>query len=76
MWQKITNPDILVYLHVSYPLTKKRRNLNWTRTEYTKQVDRLHHAYSNADIYIDTDIKKPEEILDEVNGILVTIPDK
>jgi hypothetical protein len=72
MWQKITNPDVLVYLHVSYPLTKQRRNLNWTLNEYTRQVDRLKHAYANADIYINTDSKQPEEILEEVCVFLVT----
>lgn len=75
MWQKITNPDILVYLHVSYPLTLQRRNLNWTKFEYNKQLDRLYHAAENADIFINTDSLNPVEVLDEVSGYLVTLID-
>ncbi len=55
MWQRLTNPDILVYLHVSYPLTIVRRKMDWTESEYNEQVFRLRHARQFADIYVETD---------------------
>ncbi len=32
MWQRLTNPDILVFLDASYPTTCQRRKLDWTRS--------------------------------------------
>jgi deoxyadenosine/deoxycytidine kinase len=63
MWKRLTNPDILIYLDVSYPLTIKRRHMNWTRGEYQEQVRRLDHARNHADLYIDTDELNTEEVL-------------
>ena len=65
MWKQLTNPDILVYLQVSYPETIKRRNLNWTRAEYDEQLNRISNAMENADIIIETDSLTSEEVLHE-----------
>lgn len=62
MWQAITNPDILIYLHVSYPETLKRKKFRLTEEEYQEQLDRLHHARANANIEIDTDPLTPDEV--------------
>jgi deoxyadenosine/deoxycytidine kinase len=66
MWQKLTNPDILVYLDVSYPLTLQRRKLDWTNNEYAEEIYRLRHARQHAHLYIDTDLLSPEEVLARV----------
>jgi deoxyadenosine/deoxycytidine kinase len=66
MWQRLTNPDILIYLDVSYPATLERRKLNWTEAEYQVQIQRLAHAYQHADLIIDTDPLPPEQVADEV----------
>jgi deoxyadenosine/deoxycytidine kinase len=55
MWERITHPDILIYLQVSYPLTLSRRNMDWTEAEYNEQLLRLRHAREHADLIIDTD---------------------
>ncbi len=55
MWQKIANPEILIYLDVSYPCSIARRNLDWSQAEYETQVNRLSHARQHADLYIPTD---------------------
>src|SRR5574342_171315 len=60
MWQRIANPDILVYLDVSYPLTIQRRKLDWTIHEYAEEVNRLRHARQHAHCYINTDGLSPE----------------
>lgn len=67
MWKRITDPDILVYLEVSFIETIKRRNLNWTQAEFEEQLNRLSDAIENADIYIKTDPLSPDEVLKEVS---------
>lgn len=63
MWKKITNPDMLVYLDVSYPVTIQRRRLNWTEAEYLEQLRRLSDARQHADLFVQTDSLNPEEVL-------------
>jgi deoxyadenosine/deoxycytidine kinase len=55
MWRRLTNPDILIYLNASYPVTIQRRKLNWTEAEYKIELERLAHARQHADIIIETD---------------------
>jgi deoxyadenosine/deoxycytidine kinase len=66
MWKRITNPDLLVYLHVSYPLTISRRKIDWTEAEYLEQIYRLRHARQFADCTIETDLLSPQQVLDQV----------
>jgi deoxyadenosine/deoxycytidine kinase len=66
MWKRLTNPDVLIYLDVSYPVTLQRRALDWTESEYLIQVNRLAHARQHADLWIDTDSLKPEDIIERV----------
>ncbi len=66
MWRRLTNPVVLVYLDVSYPITLQRRKLNWTQAEYDIQIQRLQHAIQHADIHILTDHLSPEQILEQV----------
>lgn len=68
MWQRLTQPDLLIYLDVSYPLTAERRKLDWTYQEYSEQIFRLRHAWELADLVIFTDALTPEEVL----GCVVT----
>lgn len=66
MWQRLTNPDVLVYLEVAYPQTLQRRNLNWTEDEYEEQLFRLRHARAHADLVIDTNELTPAEVVANV----------
>lgn len=66
MWQKITNPDILIYLDVSYSVSMDRRPLNWTESEFYAQHERLRHARQHADFYLDTDRLSAEQVLKKV----------
>jgi hypothetical protein len=63
MWLRLTHPQILVFLDVSYPVSKSRRNLDWTEADYLEQHRRLRHARAHADLYINTDDLTPEAIL-------------
>jgi ABC-type cobalamin/Fe3+-siderophores transport system ATPase subunit len=64
MWQKLTNPDILIFLNVSYPQSVERRQLNWTSAEYETQLSRLSHAHQYADLIIQTDDLAIEQVLE------------
>ncbi len=70
MWQKLTNPDILIYLEVSYENTLLRRNLNWSQDEFDEQLRRLAHARQNADLIIDTNSTGAQGVLQKVLDFL------
>jgi thymidylate kinase len=73
MWRRFSNPDILIFLDVSYPVAQERRKLNWTTREYEKQTYRLRNARQHADLYLDTDELRPEEILKKVLSFIAEI---
>ncbi len=66
MWQRISHPDVLIYLDVSYPVSRQRRCLDWTEQEYQEQHFRLRHALEHADFYLHTDPLQPEEVAAQV----------
>lgn len=63
MWERITNPDLLVYLSASFETCTRRRKLNWTNEDYLEQLYRLAHARQHADLIIETDLLSPGEVL-------------
>jgi deoxyadenosine/deoxycytidine kinase len=66
MWQRITNPDVLIYLDVSYENAQQRRWLNWSLEDYAEQLHRLCHARQHANLYVDTDPLTIPEVLEAV----------
>jgi hypothetical protein len=70
MWKRITDPDVLVYLDASYPVTIARRALDWRETDWAEQERRLSHAREKADLYIQTDLLAPDEVLARVLAYL------
>jgi deoxyadenosine/deoxycytidine kinase len=73
MWRRISHPDVLIYLDVSYPLTLERRKMNWTEKEYEDQILRLRHAKMNANLYLQTDQMTIEDVLNAVLEFLKSI---
>jgi deoxyadenosine/deoxycytidine kinase len=65
MWERICNPDFLIYLEASYETTVTRKNLQWSQFEYQEQISRLRHANSRADIHISTDKLTRQEVLEK-----------
>jgi deoxyadenosine/deoxycytidine kinase len=65
MWKHVTNPDVLIFLECSYENSTSRRNLNWLPSDHEEQLRRLSHAYEHADIFINTNLLTPEEVLDQ-----------
>ncbi len=70
MWQRITKPDVLIYLDVSYENSLKRKNLSWSKEEYLEEVRRLRHARQHADLYIDTNLLSPQQVLAQAISFL------
>ena len=74
MWQIITKPDILIFLHASFPISTARRKLNWLEKDYDEQSRRLSHAREHANIIIDTDDLTPDQVLQHVLDYLMDSP--
>ena len=66
MWQKITNPDVLIYLECSYENSTIRRKLNWLPADHEEQLRRLSHAREHSHIIINTDHLSVDEVLARV----------
>jgi deoxyadenosine/deoxycytidine kinase len=63
MWERISKPDVLIYLDVSYRASMMRRPMNWVEADFKEQVRRLQHARKHASLYIDSDDLTPNEVL-------------
>jgi deoxyadenosine/deoxycytidine kinase len=70
MWQIFTQPDILIYLDVSWEIAHQRRNTDAGERWWNELARRLHHAREHADLYISTDQLTPEQVLDRAAGFL------
>jgi deoxyadenosine/deoxycytidine kinase len=66
MWKRISNPDILIYLDVSYENTVIRRKLDWNYDEYAEQLHRLRHARMHADLIVNTNSLTVSQVLEAV----------
>src|SRR5690554_2548682 len=63
MWQRISKPDVLIYLDVSYEVSRQRRpQVTWGPERRVEEVERLRHARQHADLIIHTDDLSPAEI--------------
>jgi deoxyadenosine/deoxycytidine kinase len=63
MWQRISKPDILIFLDVTFPISQQRRSLNWKISDFEEQQKRLAHARKHADLIVNTDDRSISEIL-------------
>jgi cytidylate kinase len=66
MWQRISHPDVLIFLGASFPVSTARRQLNWLERDHAEQERRLSHARQHADLFVDTDALNPEQVLEIV----------
>jgi hypothetical protein len=63
MWQRITRPDLLVYLDVSQTVAGQRRSAESQVAWWDKLTQRLQHARQHADLWIQTDDLSAGEVL-------------
>lgn len=73
MWAKIAQPDILIYLDVSYEVSCERNPINWSLKNFEEQIERLSHARESAHLYIDTNGRSPGEVLEIVLSNLESV---
>lgn len=62
MWKRITNPDVLIYLDVTYESARQRRIIYWGADVIEVETQRLVHARQNCDLYIPTDQYTADEV--------------
>ena len=62
MWKRISNPDVLIFLDASFPVSTARRKLNWLESDHTEQLRRLAHAREHADLIVETDTISSDEV--------------
>ena len=70
MWQRLTQPDVLVFLDVTFEESNRRRPMPWQKADYAEQQRRLRHARQHADFYLLTDGMTPEEVATHVETFL------
>lgn len=71
MWQRISKPDVLIYLDVSYEVARARRpTLDGGPERLAVQHRRLAHARQYCHLYLDTSQLTPEQVHDKVFGFL------
>lgn len=79
MWKKMAQPDLLIYLSISFDEATRRKKLNWHVSELEEQFSRLEHARQNCDIHIQTDRLTSDQVLEEVLAKLTvghSLPDE
>lgn len=71
MWQRLVDPDVLIYLDVSHEAYRRRRPKDDAGPEYLEmQRDRLAHARAHADLEVDTSELAAEEVRERVFAVL------
>ncbi len=77
MWQKLTRPDVLIYLDVSPEIAAQRERLAqpapWWEEERTF---RLAHARQHCDLYIDTSALTPDQVAEQALAFLEALDTK
>ncbi len=74
MWQRITNPDLLIYLDVSMQVAAAREGLSKPSSWWVEErAVRLVHARHHCDLYLNTSDRTPEEVLRKVLDFLDSI---
>ena len=66
MWKQMSDPDFLVYLDVTYDVSLSRSGASRNKKIFEKQISRLDHARTHADLYIHTNDLNPQQVLDLV----------
>ena len=71
MWQRLSRPQILVYLDASLHTVHERGRPEYGAALLETQRQRLAHARDHCRIYVDTDGMTITEVLDRVRQMLL-----
>ncbi|OQY26272.1 MAG: hypothetical protein B6I38_11635 [Anaerolineaceae bacterium 4572_5.1] len=67
LWRKRAEPDVLIYLDVSFEESKQRQNISESpKSLYKNQIERLRHAREHADLFLNTTNLTPGEVFQQV----------
>jgi shikimate kinase len=72
MWQRISRPDILIYLGAQAPAIRARLQVDWEQAYVNEMERRLTHARQHADFVLETDSLSIPEVLERVLAFLGT----
>jgi hypothetical protein len=76
MWQRLTRPDILVYLDVNYEEARARRpHIDGGPQRLADQHNKLAHAFDHCDLYLDTSDLTPRDVRKAVLHFLKNFPE-
>lgn len=70
MWQRLTQPNLLIYLDVSWEIASRRRPSDAGPRWWAELARRLRHARQHADLYIHTDELTPHQVLQRTQAFL------
>jgi deoxyadenosine/deoxycytidine kinase len=71
MWQRISRPEVLVYLDASLETIRRRRpDDDYDEAYIQEQRRRLAHARQHCQVYISTDALSVEEVFERVVAAL------
>jgi hypothetical protein len=70
MWQRITEPDVLIYLDVSETVARQRRPTHAPTGWWETLAHRLRHAWEHADLYIHTDGLTIHQVVEQALAFL------
>lgn len=72
MWQRLTAPDVLIYLDAELSTIAQRRPIQWGQDYLDELNRRLQHARRHAHLYLSTDGLSPEQVFRRVQRFLET----
>ncbi len=66
MWRRLNCPDFLIYLDASLETIQERLGRPWEARWLELQRERLRHAREHCDLYLPTDGKSLDQLVEEV----------
>jgi deoxyadenosine/deoxycytidine kinase len=74
MWQRIVAPDVLIYLDAGLATVRvRRRDPTFPEWLWQQENERLRHARTYCDFYLQTDDLTPAEVAGRVEAFLNTV---
>jgi len=77
MWQRITQPDLLICLDASLEIVRqRRRDPEMPAWLIEAERHRLRHALEHCDLYVQTDTLTPDQVLERALDFLGVAEDR
>ena len=70
MWRRLVDPDVLIYLDISYEALLERRPHFGEQEYLEREKGRLAHARAHADLVVDTSALAAESVAAQVMSLL------